>query len=202
VPSKTSEEGKKGIAYKASVALLLVDVINDANFEEADQFLEHALPAAKRIAALKKACRRNQVPVIYANDNFGVWRSDFATVVVHCLEKGSKGREITEILKPSTQDYFVLKPKHSAFYSTSLNVLLQYLGVKKLIISGFAANICVLFTANDAYMLEYKLFVPADCVASNSLDENRVALHQMEKILHADIRESEALLQLGLFKTS
>lgn len=190
----------KGIAHQSSIALLLIDVINDVNFEEADQFLEHALPVARRIAELKKACHKADIPVIYANDNFGVWRSDFASVVKHCVDKSSKGRQIAELLKPHQQDYFVLKPKHSAFFSTSLNVLLEYLGAKKLIICGFAGNICVLFTANDAYMREYKLYIPADCVASNTLDENNAALHQMEKLLRADIRKSSDIVQLAIFK--
>ena len=195
-------DDKKGIAHKSSVALLLIDVINDCNFEEADQFLEHALPAARKIAELKKACHKADMPVIYTNDNFGVWRSDFATVVKHCLAIESKGRQITELLKPNQQDYFVLKPKHSAFFSTSLNVLLEYLGVTKLIICGFAGNICVLFTANDAYMREYKLFIPSDCVASNTFDENQSALIQMKKLLNADVRESKSLMELAIFKST
>ncbi len=149
--AKIHPDQKKGVAHRSTIALLLIDVINDCNFPESEQFLEHAIAAAKNIAVLKKAAHRCQIPVIYANDNFGVWRSDFASVVEHCLAEGSAGRKLTEILKPSKRDYFVLKPKHSGFFSTTLNVLLTYLGVTTLIICGFAGNICVLFTANDAY---------------------------------------------------
>lgn len=156
-------DNKKGIDRHASVALLMIDVINDLNFPEADTFLKHGLAAAKRLAFLKEKCKAAGIPVIYVNDNFGIWRSDFKSVVKHCIAQGSKGSEISRMLQPEDDDYFVLKPKHSGFFSTTLDVLLEYLQVRTLIIGGFAGNICVLFTANDAYMREYRLFVPQDC---------------------------------------
>src|SRR5579871_6942549 len=137
---------------KADVALLLIDVINDLEFPEGDQLLRHALPMARRIADLTARARREGVPVLYVNDNFGRWRSDFGAQVDHCLNDGVRGRPIAELLRPDKDDYFVLKPKHSGFFSTTLDVLLDYLQTETVIIAGVAANICVLFTANDAYM--------------------------------------------------
>src|SRR6185436_7197944 len=77
-------------------ALLLVDVINPCDFPEADEFLRHALPAAGKIASLKRRAAAAGVPVIYANDNFGRWRSDLAAVVKRCLEPVCKGRPLVE----------------------------------------------------------------------------------------------------------
>ena len=175
------------------VALLLVDVINPLDFPEADGFLRHALPAAKKIATLKRKVAEAGVPVIYANDNFGRWRSDLQTVVRRCLEPGCKGRPLCEALRPGEQDDFVLKPKHSAFYSTTLDVLLRALKARCLVVCGFAANICVLFTANDAYMRDFRLVIPSDCVASNTTEENAAALAQMTKVLKADVGPSEGV---------
>ncbi len=168
-------------------ALLLVDVVNPCDFPEADDFLRNALPAARKIAALKRRAQGAGVPVIYANDNFGRWRSDLAAVVQRCLEPGCKGRELCEALPPGAEDYFVLKPKHSAFYSTTLDLLLRALGTRVLVVCGFATNICVLFTANDAYMRDLRLVVPSDCVASNAPEESEAALAQMAKVLKADV---------------
>jgi nicotinamidase-related amidase len=173
------------------VALLLVDVINPCDFPQADDLLRHALPAAEKIAALKDRAVAAGVPVIYANDNFGRWRSNLAAVVERCLQPGCKGRPLCEVLRPGDKDYFVLKPKHSAFYSTTLDVLLHALGTRALVLCGFAGNICVLFSANDAYMRDLRLAVPADCVASNTREENETALSQMAKVLKADIRPSQ-----------
>ncbi len=178
---------------KSDVAILLIDVINDLEFPEGDQLLRYAVPMAERIERLAGRARRAGVPVVYVNDNFGRWRSDFNAQVEHCLRDGVRGRPIAEKLRPDEADYFVLKPKHSGFYSTTLDILLEYLGARTLILTGMAANICVLFTANDAYMRDFHLVVPADCVASTTEEENRYALEQMRKVLKADIRPSDEL---------
>lgn len=178
---------------KCKQALLLIDVINDLEFPEGEQLLDFAEPMARKIAALKARAKSAGVPVIYLNDNFGRWRSDFAAQVDHCLHDGVRGQKIAEILRPEKDDYFVLKPKHSGFYSSVLDVLLENLGVETVILAGIAGNICVLFTANDAYMRDFRVIVPCDCIASNSADENEQALHVMRDILKADTRTSEGV---------
>lgn len=175
------------------VALVLIDVINDLEFDGGEKLLKHALPAAPRIAALKAKARKRRIPVIYANDNFGRWRSDFQQVVEHCLADGVRGQAIAEILKPGPEDYFVLKPKHSAFYSTTMDLLLQYLQAKRIILTGFTGDMCVLFTAADAYLRDYQLNVPRDCVASQSAAENGKALQYIARVCKADTRSSTSL---------
>lgn len=192
VRNKTDLHGNA--PQNSQTVLLLIDVINDFNFPEADQLLECALPAARSLKQLKKRCVAAGIPVVYANDNFGIWRSDFKQVLGHCLAKSCKGRAVSQLLKPTSDDYFVLKPKHSGFFSTTLGILLDYLGSRKLIIGGFAGNICVLFTANDAYMKDFKLYIPRDCVASNTAAENEHALEQMAKLLKADTTVSNQLM--------
>ncbi len=175
---------------KSSVALLLIDVINDFDFPEAEDLLKYAVPMAGRIAALKQRAKQQGIAVIYVNDNFGRWRSDFKAQVDHCLRGEARGKPVVELLQPDDDDYFVLKPKHSGFFSTTLETLLEYLGVKTVILTGISANICVLFTANDAYMRDLNLVVPNDCVASNTDEDNRYALEQMRQVLKADVRPS------------
>ncbi len=177
----------------AEVALVLIDVINDLEFPEGDQVLRYARPMAERIAALKQRAKGAGIPTIYVNDNFGRWQSDFNKQVDHCLNDRVRGRPLAELLRPDEDDYFVLKPKHSGFFSTTLDILLDYLQVKCLILTGLAANICVLFTANDAYMRDFRLIVPRDCVASNTEELNRDALAQMQLVLKADTRPSDEI---------
>ncbi len=170
---------------KSGTALLLIDVINDLEFPEADQMFGAAVKMAHRLARLKERAYRAGVPAIYVNDNFGKWKSDFRATIEHCAQKNVRGREIVEILKPVEKDYFVLKPKHSGFFSTTLETLLRYLGSNTLILTGIAGNFCVLFTANDAYMRDYSLIVPRDCTVSNTPRENEDALQLMRKFLKA-----------------
>ena len=177
----------------APIALLLIDVINDLAFPDGKALRKQALPMAKKIAALKHRAKEAGIPSIYVNDNFGRWQSDFQHVLRHCLDEDVCGQPIATLLQPEAEDYFVLKPKHSGFYSTTLELLLQALGVHTLILTGIAGNICVLFTANDAYMRGYRLLIPADCVASQTVRDNTSALHVMQTVLNADIRPSTAL---------
>lgn len=171
---------------KSGAALLLIDVINHFDFDEGEQLLRLALPVGKNIAELKRRAKAAGIPCIYVNDNFGRWQSDFKKLVAHCRREDVRGKPFVELLLPEDDDYFVLKPKHSGFYSTTLSLLLTHLTAKNLILTGIAGNNCVLFTANDAYMRDFKLFIPADCVVSNTEEENRHALKQMETVLKAD----------------
>jgi nicotinamidase-related amidase len=178
---------------QCDTALLLIDVINDFDFPRGNHLLRYALPAALRIARLKKRLRAKRIPTIYVNDNFGRWRSDFRTQVERCASVRSPGAELVRQLIPEEDDYFVLKPKHSGFFSTSLDLILRYLGARKLILAGFATDICILFTANDAYMRDFELVIPADCVAAETASLNRSTCQHMKRLLRADIRPSRAL---------
>ena len=178
---------------QAGAALLLIDVINDFDFEGGDALLRWALPMSRKLAEFKKRATAAGIPAIYVNDNFGKWQSDFKKILAHCLEDGVRGKPFVEAVVPDESDYFVLKPKHSGFYCTALDLLLEHLGVKDLILTGIAGNNCVLFTANDAYMRDFKLFVPSDCSVSESEEENDYALKQMQEVLKADIRPASEL---------
>lgn len=197
-----NEDLHGSVPENCPVALLLIDVINDMEFEGAEALVEQAVPMAHRIAALKARAKKAGIPAIYVNDNFGRWQSDFRRVVEHCLEDGVRGEEVARILEPEEDDYFVLKPKHSAFYATTLDTLLTYLGASTVILTGIAGNICILFSANDAYMRDFNVVVPADCVASNTADENRHALEQMRIVLKADVTESTELDLAAILKVS
>lgn len=174
-------------------ALLLIDVINDLAFTGSEPLIAQAEPMARRLVQLKRRAAAAGVPVIYINDNFGQWRSDFRQTVAHCTASSSPGHRVSRRLRPSTRDYFVLKPKHSGFFDTTLDTLLEALRIRRLILTGIAGNICVLFTANDAYMRDLKLFTPADCIVSNTAEDNEHALRQMKVVLKANVTPSTEL---------
>ena len=177
----------------AATVLLLIDVINDLEFEGGEALLAQALPMAERLAALKSRLRAAGVPAVYVNDNFGRWRSDFRTLLEHCRHDGVRGRPLVERLLPEPEDYFVLKPKHSGFFSTTLDTLLEYLRARTLILTGLTADNCVLFTASDAYLRDFHLVVPPDCVASIEPAHTRQALEHMRRVLKAELTPSTAL---------
>ena len=181
----------------SGTALLLIDVINDLAFDGSDRLIAQAEPMAGRLAILKRRASTAGVPTIYINDNFGKWRSDFRQTVAHCTSRSSPGRRVSMRLRPTSRDYFVLKPKHSGFFDTTLATLLETLGVRRVILTGIAGNICVLFTANDAYMHDLKIFAPADCIVSNTAADNDHALRQIRAVLKGNVTESSRLTFRG-----
>jgi nicotinamidase-related amidase len=185
--------GNDSTRHKSSVALILVDVINDFEFPDGDKILTNALRIAGPLAKLKLRCRHAGIPAIYVNDNFGQWRSDAKGLVTHCLDTNCAGRPFVEALRPDEDDYFVLKPMHSAFFQTPLEILLQYLGATSLILTGLATNSCIICTAHDAKMRNFGLYVPADCSAARSRREHEQAIEHIKEMTSASIVPSPRL---------
>jgi nicotinamidase-related amidase len=169
---------------QCAVALILIDVINDMEFDSGEALLKNALPAARALAKMRRRAKDAGIPVIYVNDNFGKWRSDFRQQLGHVLEDGVRGEPVAKLLRPDEQDYFVLKAKHSGFYHTQLDLLIEYLKVRTVVMAGFATDMCVLFTASDAYLRDLEIIVPPDCSASVTLEHHQGALEHMSRVLH------------------
>jgi nicotinamidase-related amidase len=175
------------------VAVLLIDVINAFDFEGSEGLTKAAERVVPNIQRLMDDARALEVPVVYVNDNFGQWRSDFKATIDACTAPDKPGHRVSKALRPRETDYFVLKPQHSGFFSTTLSLLLEHLDVDTLVLAGFATNICVLFTANDAHMQGYHLIVPEDCTASNTPALTRAALDHVQQALNASTISSERL---------
>jgi nicotinamidase-related amidase len=141
---RRSTQVKPGLGtqpHRHPVALLLVDVINPLDFPGSAPLVKQALPMARRLARLADRFRDERRPVIYVNDNFGRWESDWRKVIRYCTAPGVPGRRMSAALGPRRGDYFVLKPKHSGFFSTTLDVLLRHLGARTLVLTGVATDI-------------------------------------------------------------
>jgi len=177
-------------------ALLIIDMINDLDFEGGPEMLPATRDAADAIRHLRDEADRCGVPVVYVNDNFGQWHSERSRLIDHVMRAESSGRDLVQRLEPRGDDYFVIKPQFSGFYSTNLPVLLPKLGASRLILTGVAADICVLFTAADAHMREYDLWIPRDTVASLTEERTDWALEIIKSSMGAETRAT-AELALG-----
>lgn len=173
--------------------MLIIDMISPWDFEDGDRLLPMAATIAPRIAKLKGRARQAGVPVIYANDNAGRWRSDFRSIVAESLAKPGSAKSITELLMPDAEDYFILKPKQSAFFGTPLELLLQHLRARRLILTGVASDQCVLVTASEAIMRDLSVVVPKDCVASQTKRRNGLVLKQLEEFHKVPTSSSAAI---------
>ncbi len=178
---------------QSDTALLLIDLINHFEFPGAEALLDAARPVAAVAAHLKQRCVAHRIPVIYVNDNFGRWRSDLHGLVRHCRRPQAVGREIVELIRPSPNDYFVLKPQNSAFYSTVLETLLRHLGVRTLVLCGLTTDNCILFSAHDAYLRKFELFVPRDACTAETALAHRRALELIARTTKADLRTASKI---------
>jgi len=171
-------------------ALLIVDMINLFDFEGGARLAKDAARIAPRIARLKARFSRAGAPIIYVNDNFMDWRADFKDLIAICSHPESPGAEIARLLAPGPDDYYILKPKHSAFLATPLSLLLAKCGVRRVVLTGLAADACILITAQEANMREYQVSVPADCVAAQTAERRTRALAVIKTSFSADVRVS------------
>jgi nicotinamidase-related amidase len=183
----------RNVKHKSAAALILVDVINHFEFPDGARLLKNAFPIAPRLARLKERARRAGIPAIYVNDNFGQWRSNASKLLEYCLRPEAPGRDFVARLEPDDEDYLVLKPMHSAFYQSPLDVLLRHLGATSLILGGLATNSCIVCTAHDANMREFGLFVPSDCSAARSRREHLQAIEHVKAMTDANVLRSSAL---------
>jgi len=170
---------------RCKFALLIVDVMNDLDFPGSEELILHSASLARNIDGLARKCRSHGIPVIYVNDNRGRWRSDSNSIFRAAVRSGSPGRSMAQRLRPRQHDYIVLKPKHSPFYATPLDTILQYLGTRTLIIAGLATESCVLVAATEAHVRDFKLIVPSDCVAGLSARDHGQALQLMRRNFQA-----------------
>jgi nicotinamidase-related amidase len=173
------------------IALILIDVLTTFQFPDGDAILQRALAMRDALVRLKAHAREVGIPVLYVNDNFGDWRSEKEVLMGRCLE--AKGAQFVRPLLPDSEDYFVLKPMHSGFYMTPLEVLLQHLQVETLILTGLTSNSCITVTAHDANMRGFDIYVPSDCSCARNAEEHTQALAQLKATTGADLRRSTSL---------
>lgn len=172
----------------SATVLLLVDFINPLRFEGAENIAPAAVAAARMTTELKRGLAAQGVPAIYANDNYGQWRSDFHELWRDCAQTPGAPGDMARLLQPADDDLVVLKPRHSAFYATPLEVLLQRMHARRLVITGLAADICVQMTAMDARLRGYDVWVPADCTAAEQAPWKEAALSYLQRVLRCDTR--------------
>ena len=169
--------------------LILVDFINPLNFPGAGKLARPALTAARATVRLREQLDGEKVSVVYANDNYGSWQSDFQSLVAQCCERDDASGEIARMLAPRPHDITLLKPRHSAFYCSALELLLKDMGARQLILAGLATDMCVQMTAADAFLRGYEdLWVPSDCNAAETPAAKASSLKYMKDVLCCDVR--------------
>ena len=174
-------------------ALLIIDMISDFGFPDGDVLAAEADKVVDNMVRVRRLFRSRRRPVIYVNDNFRHWNQGFRDLVDWATRIGSRGSALVNLLRPATDDFYILKPRHSAFYETALPSLLDDLGVHALTIVGVAGDACVLSSAFDAHIRKFALWVPADASASLSRERNVRAMQFLGESLGCDITPASCI---------
>ncbi|SDQ04525.1 Nicotinamidase-related amidase [Virgibacillus subterraneus] len=172
--------------YIDNSAIIFIDIINHFNFDGSEKLLKNTNEILPHLKRLRTFGKESNIPIIYVNDHYGLWQADFRKIIDHCENDFSK--HVIQDLKPDDDDYFLIKPQHSAFFQTPLHALLNDLGKTHLILAGIAGDICILFTAKDAYMYQYSMHIPENCMASEEKEGNEYALYLMRSVMDANTK--------------
>ncbi|HEX2546250.1 MAG TPA: isochorismatase family cysteine hydrolase [Ramlibacter sp.] len=175
--------------------LVIVDFINPLNFPGGEKLARPALAAARATVRLRDQLAAQKVTVVYANDNYGVWQSDFQHLVAECCAREDISGEIARLIAPRPRDITLLKPRHSAFYCTALELLLKEMGARDLVVAGLSTDMCVQMTAADAFLRGFEgVWVPSDCTAAETPAAKTSSLRYMKEVLKCDTRPVRSVL--------
>ena len=172
--------------FGTKVALLIINMITDFVSKDGVMYVtgaEEIIPAIKQVS---DEARSSKSPVIYICDSHRSSDIEFETWPRHA-EDGTSGAEIVSQLSPVPGDFVIRKRRYSSFFGTDLDLLLKELGVTKLVLTGTPVDICIYFTAGDAYMRGYKIVVPRRCVAALSESDQEAVLKQMQRLFYAEV---------------
>jgi nicotinamidase-related amidase len=190
--SSSDDEMVRPSHKHSDAALLIIDMVTDFRFRDGERLFESVYRKVGAIARLKERFKKAEAPVIYVNDNFGLWKNSFSRTL-EAARSSELGEKVISKLLPDNDDYHVLKPQRSGFYATPLEVLLSELTVSTVVVTGVTTDICVLFTAHDAYMRGFKVWVPSDCSAAVEEGQHKEAIQLLERIADADVDPSSEI---------
>ncbi|MDT5402347.1 MAG: hypothetical protein QOK33_5578 [Mycobacterium sp.] len=167
-------------------ALVVVDMLNPYQHEDADELADSVAEIVETLAGLIDRVRDgDDVDVIYVNDNYGDFTASRDDIVRKALD-GARP-DLIEPIVPDAHWPFLEKVRHSAFYATPLEYLLERLEAKRIILTGQVTEQCILYTALDAYMRHFDLTVPSDAVAHIDVDLGKAALRMMQSNMRATV---------------
>jgi nicotinamidase-related amidase len=171
-------------------ALLLVDIIQDFRHEEGEALLRSFQERHDGLTAALARAREREIPIVYANDNNGIWDGDARRLVRHAIDEGLGG-ELVAAVSPHDGDRFVVKPRYSAFDHTPLDIILRELEIERILLAGTATEGCVVQTAIDAREKGFKVTVLPEACATNDERLEKIALEYLEEVVGARLGADE-----------
>jgi nicotinamidase-related amidase len=166
-------------------ALLVIDMLNPYEHDDADRLAESVRAAVPQVAALIERARDREMPIVWVNDNYGDWNASAQKLVGAALD--GRHPDLVEPVLPADDEMFVLKTRHSVFFSTPLEYLLETIDVGRIVLAGQVTEQCILYSAVDGYVSHFEVAVPPDGVAHIYEHLAKSSLEMMERNMHAEI---------------
>ena len=177
----------------STTALIVIDMLNPYDHQDAETLAAGVEDVVGPLAGLVgRAHERDDVHLIYVNDNYGDFSADRRDLVERALS-GTRP-ELVEPVLPPPGCVFLTKVRHSVFYGTPLEYVLRRAGVETLILTGQVTEQCVLYSALDAYVRHFSIRVPRDTVAAIDEELGDAALRMMERNMRAELTTADACL--------
>lgn len=176
------------------VAIIVIDMLNDFVKEKGVLKCARAKKVIPNIRRLISLSRRKKIPVIYANDTHTSFDKELEIWGPHAIA-GTWGAQVINELRPSKGDFVIEKRRYSAFYGTTLDLLLRELEVNTVILTGVYTNVCVQHTAADAYFRAYKIIVPIDCVEAATEEDHKKGIDFMKKFYTVEAVKLDELIK-------
>jgi nicotinamidase-related amidase len=173
-------------------ALLVVDMLNRYDHEDAEPLRDSAREVVPVIADLVARAKDDNMLIVYVNDNHGDWNMGRGGLTRWALE--GEDPSLVEPIAPPKDLPFLVKARHSAFYATQLEYLLRQEGIDRVILTGQVTEQCILYTALDAYIRHFDVVVPHDAVAHIHADLAEAALRMMETNMRAEVLDAQTAL--------
>ena len=170
-------------------ALIVIDMLNEYDHEDADALVEAVRDVLPAMTRLVERAQREDTPVVYVNDNYGDWSAGRPELTDRAVS--GRGREVVEPIAPDEDTWFIAKARHSIFYETQLEYLLREHEVERVVLVGQVTEQCILYSALDAYVRRFQVAVPSDAVASIHDDLADAALQMMERNMQAEVTTSD-----------
>jgi nicotinamidase-related amidase len=165
--------------------LLVIDMLNTYEHDDADRLAQSVRQTVPHIVHLIERAREQDTPVVYVNDNHGDWRTHAEELAQRAL--GGRHPDLVDPLLPAADDPFVLKTRHSIFYATALEYLLESMGIGRIVLTGQVTEQCILYSAVDGYVGHFDVSVPRDGVAHIYEHLADAALEMMQRNMHAEV---------------
>ena len=134
----------------SETAVLVIDMLNAYRHPDAEVLVASVADVVAPLARLiRRARERDDIDLIYVNDNYGDFTADWDDIV-HAAVHGERP-DLVQPLVPEPGCLTLTKVRHSVFYASALDYLLGRLQTKRIVLTGQVTEQCILWPVSSYF---------------------------------------------------